>query len=126
MLVFRTKLFDGFMKGTGSVYTQTTDSALLGSVERLTLGLVFSAVTGASPSLVLQLENSPDGTRWMNQSVTPEYNMSISSGDSLVYVTNFSPTTVPIAGHVRIRVAFGNAAHAGYLRLWAVGRSPAS
>ena len=129
MIVFRAKLFDGFLKGTGNVYTQTADSELLGSVERLTIGMVFNGVTGTSPTFTLQLENSPDGTRWMNQSATPEYdNVGISgdsSGNSVVWTTNFGSTTVTIGGYLRIRLALGGGSPSGYLRLWAVGHGPA-
>jgi hypothetical protein len=123
MIVFRAKLFDGHLKGTGSVYTQTADSELLGSVERVTLGLVWSAVTGTNPKITLQFENSPDGTRWMNQSATPELDEFIDNG--LQYTTNYGSTTVPMGGHVRIRLALSGTSPAGYLRLWAIGRNPA-
>jgi hypothetical protein len=123
MLVFRAKLFDGFLKGTGSVYTQTADAELLGSVERVTIGMVFDGVTGTGLSFTLQFENSPDGTRWMNQSATPEYSLSLSTGKSFVYTTNYGSTTVPIGGYVRLRMALSGSSPAGYLRLWAVGRS---
>jgi hypothetical protein len=123
MLVFRAKLFDGVLKGTGNVYTQTADAELLGSVERLTIGVAYDGVTGMNPTLTLQLENSPDGTRWMNQNASPEYALAIVGTKGFVYTTNFSSLTVPIGGFVRIRMALGGTSPAGYLRLWAIGRS---
>jgi hypothetical protein len=128
MLVFRVKLFDGFLKGTGSVFTQTADSELLGSVERVTLGLVWNSVTVSSgdATITLQFENSPDGTRWINQNVTPELNAElVSLGNSVQYTTNLGSTTVATAGFVRVRLAMGGASPSGYLRLWAIGRHPA-
>lgn len=129
MLIFRAKLFDGFLKGTGNIYTQTADAELLGAVERISLGVVFTGVAGTSPTFTLQFENSPDGTRWMNQNPTPELSaVSITpiSGDtSFEVVTNKASTAVPIANYVRLRFALGGTSPSGYLRLWAVGRSPA-
>jgi hypothetical protein len=126
MLVFRAKLFDGVLTGTGNVYTQTADAELLGSVERLTLGVAYDGVTGTNPTMTLQLENSPDGTRWMNQSATPEYaGLSFASAKGFLYTTSFPSTTVPIGGFVRIRLALGGTSPSGYFRLWAVGRNPA-
>ena len=126
MLVFRAKLFDGVLKGTGNVYTQTADSELLGSVERVTIGMVFNGVTGTNPTFTLQFENSPDGTRWMNQSATPEHSGSLipgADGFALAWTTNFSSMTLPVGGYVRMRLALGGTSPAGYLRLWAIGRS---
>ena len=129
MLIFRTKLFDGFLRGTGNVYTQTADAELLGAVERISLGVVFTGVAGTSPTFTLQFENSPDGTRWVNQNATPELNavsITPASGDTRFEIaTNMSSTAVPIANYIRLRFTLGGTSPSGYLRLWAVGRSPA-
>ena len=125
MLAFRAKLFDGFLKGTGSVYTQTADAGLLGAVERITVGLIFNGVTGTA-NLTLQFENSPDGTRWINQSPTAEIDaLPLSTGDSFEWTTNLGSREVPIGGFVRIRLALGGTSPSGHVRLWVVGRNPA-
>jgi len=128
MKVFHTKVFDGLISGTNPVYTQTQFSELLGSVERLGFGAQMNAVTAPS-TLTVQIENSPDGTRWMNQSTTgPELtgsNAMLIAGDNLVkYSTNNQSTTIPIGNHVRLRISLSGS-QSGYLRLWVVGRSPA-
>ena len=130
MRIFQTKLFDGFVSGTASVYTHTAFSDLLGSVERLTFGATVSAVTGTFPTLSVQLESSPDGTRWMNQSGGPELDPTIQgmlvAGDNPAIISsNQSSRTVPIGGLVRMRIALGGTSPAGYVRLWVAGRSPA-
>ena len=126
MKVFHTKVFDGLISGTNPVYTQTQFSELLGSVERLGFGAQMSAVSAAS-TLTVQIENSSDGTRWMNQSTTAaELTASLGAGDNpLQYATNARSTTIPIGNHVRLRIALGGA-QTGHLRLWVVGRSPAT
>ena len=128
MHVFKAKVFDGFVNGTGSVYTQTAHAELLGRVERLSFGAVVSAVTGTNQHLTVQIENSPDGTRWMNQSTAgPEMDVGpLNSGDNLMqWRANNTSTTVPMPGFVRMRIAFTGTSPAGYIRLWVAGRSPA-
>ena len=133
MRIFQTKLFDGYVSGTTNVYTQTADADLLGSVERLTLGVVVNAVSGTNPTITVQIENSPDGTRWMNQyNTVPEINgVTLVAADStLYYSTNQASTTrssptVPIASFIRMRIALGGTSPGAYVRLWVVGRSPA-
>ena len=126
MLVFREKLFDGFLRGSGNVYTQTADADLLSAADRVTVGLVLSAVTGTDPSITVQFENSPDGTRWMNQSASPEVDgTTIPGSEFVVWGTNEGSRTIPIAGYVRLRIALGGTSPAAYLRLWVIGRSPA-
>jgi hypothetical protein len=103
------------------------DADLIASVERLTIGLVVNAVTGTSPTITVQLENSPDGTRWLNQGTTPEINAEpLSGGDNVVLPTsNQASRTASFGGLVRLRVAMGGTSPAGSVRLWLVGRSPA-
>ncbi|HVW25559.1 MAG TPA: hypothetical protein VHC69_09320 [Polyangiaceae bacterium] len=130
MKVFHTKVFDGIITGTSSVYTHTAFSELLGSVERIGIGAQMNAVSGTGPTITVQIENSPDGTRWMNQSTLgPELtgaNGTLVTGDNAVkWATNYQSTTLPIGNHVRMRIALGGTSPAGYLRLWVVGRSPA-
>jgi hypothetical protein len=125
MLVFNQILYDGFISGTADVFTEP--SQLLGSVERVTWGLIVNAVAGTSPTITLQFQNSPDGSRWTNQSsIQPEGNaLSLSAGDNILAPgTNFPPSSgTPIANYIRIRLALGGTSPSGYVRLWVVGRT---
>ena len=126
MKVFYAKVFDGLISGTNPVYTQTAFAEMLGSAERLGFGAQMNAVSATS-TLTVQIENSPDGTRWMNQNGTnpAELSATVNAGDNAVqYSTNARSTTIPIGNHVRLRISLSGA-QTGYLRLWVVGRSPA-
>lgn len=125
MRVFQAKVFDGQMSGTGTVYTQTAFSDLLGSAERITLGAIVNGLSGTGPTITIQFENSPDGTRWVNQFSSPEINgQGLSDGIPFIS-TNLGSRTIPIPNHVRLRISLGGTSPAGHLRIWVVGRSPA-
>lgn len=127
MKAFYTKVFDGTISGTANVYTNSDFAELLGGVERLGIGIQANAVSGSSPTITVQIENSPDGTRWLSQSTTAEYVSPILSipDNAVQYTTNFRSTTIPIANYVRLRIAMGGTNPSAYVRLWVVGRSPA-
>src|SRR5690349_17722063 len=125
MRIFQAKVFDGYIRGTGAVFTQTADSELIGSAERLVFYAVMNGVSGTSPSLTIQLENSPDGTRWLNQATGPEVSAMLNPGDNSAYGTSAQSTTIPMAAYIRMRITLGGTDPGGYLRLWLNGRSPA-
>jgi len=125
MRIFQEKIYDNLVSGTTNVYTGTELSELLGSVDRVTLFAYVLGVTGTGPTITMQLENSPDRTRWQNQNSTPEINgSSLGSGDNFIQTNTVAG--VPMAGHVRLRIALGGTSPVAVVRIWAFGTGPNS
>lgn len=124
MVIFSTEIFQGLVSGTTNVYTGAAFYELLGSVERVSVYALLTAVSGTSPKFTCQFENSPDRVRWVNQQSTPELNaLSLALGDNTFEF--MSGQNIPVQHHVRIRMALGGTSPATVLRMWVVGRSPA-
>ena len=124
MIVFAVPAFDSFVEGTESVYTSSEVCELLASVERLCVSVIVAGSTGTGQTLTCQFENSPDGTRWINQSSTPELNAVVLDGGNQVFEFMNSDNAV-IQGYVRLRLALGGTSPAAVLRVRIVGRCPA-
>jgi hypothetical protein len=122
MLQFHEKVFDTYISGTQNVYTDTALSELLGSTERLSIVGLAVGSSGTNPTLTIQIEHSPDGTRWFNQGSTPELNNMALSG-FVIFLD--SANNVPMCGHVRLRITLGGTSPAVHLSLSAIGKSPA-
>jgi hypothetical protein len=128
MFRFSQKVYDNYVTGTQSVYSDTALSELLGSVDHLALIGFVDGVTGTSPTLTVQSEHSFDGARWMNRNATPEINNwgPLSPGsNNVVPFSDGSALTKPILPRVRLRIQLGGTSPAGVVRLWVVGRDPA-
>jgi hypothetical protein len=124
MVNFYEKIFHNYVSGTQSFYTDTRYADMLGTVERLSITGSVGGITGTSPTLTIQLENSPDLTHWQSQSVTPEIaNIPIGPG---TYTMAFdSELDVPFAAFVRLRITLGGTSPGGLVTIFACGRSPA-
>ena len=125
MQVFFQKVFDNYISGTANVYTDTSISELLGSVESLSVVARARGVTGTSPTVTLQFENSPDGTRWTNQAGAAEFSSIMATGIDNDFAPFKNGSSVPISNRVRLRITLGGTSPACILILWVLGRSPA-
>lgn len=124
MRSFVVKAFDEFVTGSTNVYTPSSLAELLGSVERISCaGMVF-ATNGTSPTITVQFEHSPDGTRWTNHQATPEVNalgLSAGAANNAFTVTN---AVNSVLSHVRLRIALGGTSPSGVVQIWISGLSP--
>jgi hypothetical protein len=66
MRSFHTLIFDDVVEGTTAVYSPPGFDDTLGAVDALSLCASASQVTGTSPTLTVQVEQSPDERRWSN------------------------------------------------------------
>ena len=123
MILFTVRAYDGFVEGTASVYTSSEFCELLGSAERLSVSAIVSGSTGTGHTLTCQFENSPDGTRWINQSSTPELNGAVLDGGHQAFEF-VNDDNALVQGYVRLRLALGGTSPTAVVRLWVVGRSP--
>lgn len=128
MKVFNQLVFEGYISGTTNVFSDSQYNALLGTVDQLSVSGYTAQVTGTSPTLTVQVEQSFDNIRWQNRNVSPappEVNATaLNTGAS---ETNFqgqdgNPTARPTLCFVRLRIALGGTTPTAQVRLWATGR----
>jgi hypothetical protein len=124
MLRFWKKVFDDYINGTQAIYTSNDVAELLGSVDHLTLSPQVDSLSGGA-TLTVQVEHSPDGSRWMNRNTAAEFTTNLVAGNATFQpVSDGSSDTRPTLPFVRIRMQLGSA-QSGLLRLWVAGRDPA-
>jgi len=126
MRLFHELVWEGYVSGSAAVYSKHGLEALLGSADQLSFAGYAAGITGTSPTLSVQVEQSFDGIRWSNRNLNPELN---SLALSTSAETNFAgwdgnPSARPTAAFARLRIALGGTSPAGHVRIWATGRDP--
>lgn len=125
MIRFGQKVFDSYIKGTQPVYTDIALADLLGSVDSLAVAATAYQVSGGSPTLTIQFEQSPDRARWLNRNATPEINnSSISSETGVNGFDRARIVDAPRTAYVRLRIQLGGTGPAAVIRVWATGCDP--
>ena len=61
MRVYHSLVFDENVEGTTAVYTDPSFNAQLASCEKLHIFTLSDTVSGTTPQLTVQIEDSPDG-----------------------------------------------------------------
>jgi hypothetical protein len=125
MRVFNQLVFDGYVSGTGAVYTDRVHDALLGSSDQLTISGYSGQVTGTNPTVTCQVEGSFDQQRWQNRNATAEVNaVSLStSGETNFQGQDGAPTARPTLAFARLRIVMGGGGTpSAQLRIWVTGR----
>lgn len=126
MLVFLEKIFDNYITGAQNVYTEDGYADLLGSVDSPFVMAVVTAVTGTSPTITLQVEGSPNGSRWMPQVLGPPQivNQGIIAGSNIAFRSDSisSATICAMPGLCRLRIQLGGTNPAANLIIFASGR----
>ncbi len=114
-------LFAERMTGTSSLYTmQQCD--WLSSVDQLGVAVVADEVSGTSPTLTVQTEESSNGRTWTNVNATPELNgVTITPGFPAPSAFGFSDS-LPLSGFIRFRLQLGGTSPVGTVKLWVTGR----
>ncbi|HVW25556.1 MAG TPA: hypothetical protein VHC69_09305 [Polyangiaceae bacterium] len=125
MKVFNQCVFDGYISGTAVVYSDSQYNTLLGNTDQLSVGGYTSQVTGTSPNLTVQVEQSFDNVRWQNRNTSAEIPSTTTlstTAETNVQGQDGNPTARPTLAFVRLRIALGGTSPAGQVRLWATGR----
>ncbi|HVW25560.1 MAG TPA: hypothetical protein VHC69_09325 [Polyangiaceae bacterium] len=126
MRIFNELVYNGYVTGTNPVYSDAKYHELLGFPDQLSIGAYTAQVTGASPTLTVQVEQSFDKFRWQTRNATAEIpakslstiSETIAHGqDGQVF-----PNRNPKLAFVRLRITLGSATSAGQVRVWATGR----
>ena len=124
MKIFNQCVFEGFISGTANVYSESQHNSLLGTTDQLSISGYTAQVTGTSPTLTVQVEQSFDNVRWQSRNGTAEISLSTlsTSAETNVQGQDGNPTARPTLPFVRMRIALGGTTPAGQVRLWATGR----
>ncbi|HVW25555.1 MAG TPA: hypothetical protein VHC69_09300 [Polyangiaceae bacterium] len=127
MRIFHKLAFDAYVNGTANVYSDPALVSVFGSADQLVIGGYTTQVSGAGPTLTVQVEHSIDNIRWQNRNAAAEVSALALSGAT---ETPFSgqdgdPTTRPTLAFARLRITLGGASPAGQVRIWITGRDQA-
>ena len=119
MRVFNQIVFDDFVVGTTTVYTDASWNALLGLTELVTIQAVVDQVT-ATPSITIAQEHSGDNRNFVQKATTAEIsNKALTANQTYVFIAGDGGLT-PSAAYVRLSIALtGNQAH---VRITVTGR----
>jgi len=115
-------MYDENIEGTTALFTDPSQNALLGSVEKLTIYTITDTVSGTSPTLTVQIEESPDQINWTNKSGTAEINGVALSTTQKTSTVGRDNGTVPASGFIRLRVSVGGTTPKAHIRIWVTGR----
>jgi hypothetical protein len=124
MLISNLVLFDGYVAGTGNVYSRWEDNDELGRVDALTIGGYTAQATGTNPTITVQVEQSFDDVRWLNRNSTAEVSAATlsTSAETPFGGADGSRLTRPTLAYARIRITLGGTGSVGaYVRVWASG-----
>jgi len=122
MRIFHIDLYDDNMEGTTALYTDPSHNALLGSVEKLSIFAITDTVSGTSPTLTVQIEESGDQVHWVNKAGTPEINAVALSTSALTTAVGRDAGGTPSNGFLRLRVVLGGTSPKAHVRLFVTGR----
>lgn len=122
MRLFHVGMYDENVEGTTALYTDPTHNNLLGSVEKLSIFALTDTVSGTSPTLTVQIEESGDQVHWTNKVATPEINGTALSTSAVTTAVGRDAGTTPSAGFLRLRVVLGGTSPKAHVRIWVTGR----
>ncbi len=121
---FNVKVFDGVVLGPTPQYSDRALEIDIGRAERLAVQAVALQVTGASPTLTIQLEHSAGERNWLAKNVVPEidaYALDLAASNIAV---GFDAGWNPSLTLARFRIQLGGGGTLGArLRVYACGRT---
>jgi hypothetical protein len=125
MRVFNQCVFDGYVSGTANVYSDSKHNTVLGLTDQLSVGGYTAQVTGTSPTITVQVEQSFDNIRWQSRNSTAEIAagaLTTGTAETAVQGYDGNPMTRPTLAFARLRIALGGTSPTAQVRLWVIGR----
>lgn len=126
MRIFNQLVFDGYVNGTASVYSNPAYDDLLGQTDQLSITGFTSQVSGTGPKIEVQVEHSFDNFRWTNRNTTgaeiPNTTTLSTTTETIVQGHDGDPNGRPSLAFARLRITLGGTTPAGQVRLWVTGR----
>jgi len=101
--------FDDFVVGNSAVYTRARLNSQLGGCDKCALTAVADQVSGTTPTITVQIEESADERNWSSKNGTPEINAQSLSASQTNMFTGADAGTSPAKAFVRLRVALASA-----------------
>ena len=122
MRSYHALVFDEVIEGTTAVTSDPAYNAQLAMTEKIELFAVADTVSGTTPTLTVQINESPDGVHWRNKNTTAEINaVSLSTSANTLSVGLDSGTNLG-SGLNRLSVTLGGTSPKAHIRIWATGR----
>ena len=121
MRLFHARVFDDVIGGTNPAYVSASLSDLLGQSDSFHVFIVTSQVTGASPTLSVALETSPDQIMW-----TLLQNLVVGQSLNVGTLTNVQAFKMPdpfASYYVRLRFTLGGTTPRAHVKAWVTGRA---
>jgi hypothetical protein len=124
MRTFHRIVFDDNVDGTTAVYSSPRFDALLGLSDALSLSGYAVSATGSSPTLSVQVEQSPDRQRWTARNGTAEISAaSLSTTAETTFQGNDgSPVAATRPGFARLKITLGGSTPRAHVKIWVTGR----
>lgn len=122
MRLFHAQIYDENVEGTTALFTDPSHNGLLGSVEKLSIFAITDTVSGTSPTLLVQIEESGDQVHWVNKIGSAEIPATAISTTALTTLVGRDQGTQPSQGFLRLRVVLGGTSPKAHVRLWVTGR----
>lgn len=123
MRIFQAKVFDDIVDSGVSLYNDPTFNDVFGHAEDLSIFAVVYGIAGTTPTLTVQLEESPNQINWQNKQVTAEINATAISLTTVLTVTGRDAGTVPSSGFIRLRVQLGGTSPRAQVKIWVTART---
>lgn len=122
MRLFHAQVYDENVEGTTALYTDPTHNSMLGSVEKLSIFAITDTVSGTSPTLQVQIEESGDQVHWVNKAGAAEIPATAISAAALTTLVGRDTGATPSQAFLRLRVTLGGTTPKGHVRIWVTGR----
>lgn len=122
MRVFHSLVYDENIESTVNQYIDAAWNSQLGLPDKLTIFAITDTVTGTSPTLTVQIEESPDQVHWLSKAGTAEINATTLSTSTNTIAVGRDPGTTPSAAFIRLRIQLGGTTPKSHVRVWVTGR----
>lgn len=119
---FQAKVFDDVVDASTPLYIDPSFHDVLGIADGLSIHGVAVALSGTSPTLTVQIEESPNEINWRNKQGTPEINVAALSLTTFTNVQGRDPGSTPSACYLRLRIQVGGTSPRVLVKLWVTGR----
>ncbi|MBI4703818.1 MAG: hypothetical protein HY744_22135 [Deltaproteobacteria bacterium] len=124
MRQFQQVVFDRYVNGTTTVYSDAAFNDLLGQFNQLSIQACCSEIAGTSPTLTVNVETSGDQQTWHSKFGSGSEPI---SGVSLTAASNThwgkDTGSTPSLGAVRLTITLVGTSPAARIRIFACGRS---
>ena len=114
--------FDAVIEGTTTQFIDPMFNQQLALADKLKLVAVTDTVSGTSPTLAVQLEESGDNRNWVNKSGSAEIPATAISATAVTILAGADNGATPSSGYLRAKLTLGGTSPRARVQLWITGR----